>query len=151
MTIGKLLKRSFTLCKSRFSSFNSSEIRNEWKQHVFTRFAILQSFPPKKTHLLIHLKTILHFLQNQKNKWPLKSFWKDLLGCASPVSLASMVEIRNEGNWHVSIWFDFLIGSFKNGFWLTWTFFNIAAKLKELESCATSRMKAENKSFKTFF
>jgi len=31
------------------------------------------------------------------------------------------------------------------------TFFNIAAKLKKLESCATSQMKAENKSFKLFF
>ena len=29
MTVGKLLKRSFMLCKSRFSSFNRLEIQNE--------------------------------------------------------------------------------------------------------------------------
>ena len=48
MTVGKLLKRSFTLCKSRFSSFDGLEIGNELKQHVFTRFAFLQSFPQKR-------------------------------------------------------------------------------------------------------
>ena len=81
MTIGKLLKRSFRLCKSRVSNFNSLEMRNKWKQHVFSCFSILIEF-------------------------------------------------------------------LKSGFWLSWTFFNIAAKLKELESCATSQMKAKNKSFR---
>ena len=41
MTIGKLLKRSFRLCKSRVSNFNTLEMRNKLKkitldQDIFT-------------------------------------------------------------------------------------------------------------------
>ena len=152
MTVEKLLKRSFALYKSRFSSFNSLETRNKWKQHVFTRFAFPQSFPPKKVLWLFHLKTRLHFLQNQKNKWPFKKLLKRSFRlCKSRVSSFNDLEIRNEWKWYVSIWFPFLIVSLKSGFWLTWTFFNIAAKLKKLESCGTLQIKAENKSFNSFF
>ena len=71
--------------------------------------------------------------------------------CKSRVSNFNILEMRNKWKQHVFSCFSILIEFLKSGFWLSWTFFNIETKLKELESCATSQMKAENKSFQLFF